>query len=189
MYLFEDNGHRGKITVYDFSLRQEEAKKFRMSEMSRIKKDKVPVYMVTELVRKGCYPIFSKRACGYGIHDKEQLANVRFLPHDEKIGLEVLEKFYDGELTYDYHKPKRLIRVYGSDDRHSDYYLVGRPSSITGQAVVDVSTGANDVIKIPKSLYLLSAIEQKQFNLVCDDDITRQIKLFDFKEVKEIEKY
>lgn len=193
MFLFEDNC-TGKITIYDFSLRQGEAKLFRMDEMARIKKDRVPVYMVKEHVKKGNYPIFSK-ANGEGSYviEKSQLANTEFIPYREDRGKQVLDEFYKGNLTCDHKNPNKLIKVYGADDeRHNDYYLVGYPSSMIGPAVVsNEEASAFNVIKIPKTLYLLSAIEQGQLDLTFDesiDGLKRQIKLFDFRKEMEIDK-
>lgn len=43
-----------------------------------------------------------------------------------------------------------------------------------------------DIIEIPKSLYLLQLLEQEKFTLIAKEDISEQLKLFNFSYVNSL---
>ena len=183
MYLFE--GKSGKITIYSFDLLNEKARQFRESEMKRIKGDKV--FMATEHVEKGAKPIFNKDIKSKAWYNKKDLKGVTLTPYGEEQEKYVLEEFNKGNLTNP-NDPSKLLQV-TNDNYHRNYYLIGYSKAPHTESVIHQAFISYNIVRMPKTLYLLSAIEQRQFELTIGSDINRQLKLFTFNEIDKVDEY
>ena len=183
MYLFETE--KGMINVYSFDIDKNKAADFRRKEMKRIYQSP-KVFHVLESVKRGNKPIFTRDFNGESVTKKE-IANVTFYPYncgDEKY---VLQEYYNGKFV-DSKNPYNLLNVKRSlnSQDHDQYFLVGYSSYESKPFIVYGESEAYKVIKIPKSLYLLGAIEQKQFKLVESENIERELDLFRLKQVDQL---
>ena len=183
MYLFE--GKKGKITIYSFDLLKGKAREFRESEMKRIKGDKV--FMATEHVEKGAKPIFNKDIKSKAWYNKKDLKGVTLTPYGEEQEKYVLEEFNKGNLTNP-NDPSKLLQV-TNDNYHRNYYLIGYSKAPHTESVIHQAFISYSIVRMPKTLYLLSAIEQGQFELTIGSDINRQLKLFTFNEIDKVDEY
>ena len=183
MYLFE--GKSGKIIIYSFDLLNERASQFRESEMKRIKGDKV--FMATERVDKGAKPIFNKDIKSKACYNKKDLKGIRFTPYGKEQEKYVLGEFNKGNLTNP-DDPSKLLQVI-NDNYHRNYYLIGYSKAPHTESVIHQSFNSYNIVRMPKTLYLLSAIEQGQFDLTIGNDINRQLKLFTLHEVDKVDEY
>jgi len=183
MYLFE--GKKGKITIYSFDLLKGKAREFRESEMKRIKGDKV--FMAIEHVEKGAKPIFNKDIKSKAWYNKKDLKGVTLTPYGEEQEKYVLEEFNKGNLTNP-NDPSKLLQV-TNDNYHRNYYLIGYSKAPHTESLIHQSFISYNIVRMPKTLYLLSAIEQGQFDLTVGENINRQLKLFTFNEIDKVDEY
>lgn len=175
MYLFEEN--RGRITVYSFSPLKYKTMDFKKQEMKRIKGE--TVFEVIEKLKPGEKPIFSKDfSKTRHLYTQDELKNVAFIPYEEDAKEETLKEFYEGTLTEDNNPNLVMVKKSIADSDHNKYYLVGHSSYLNVPSPVCQTVRSYKIIRIPKTLYLLSALEQKKFDLTMGENINRQLKLF-----------
>ena len=186
MYLFGSG--RRYVNVYAFELDKEEAKKFKINEMKRLSED-TRVYSVEEKVPKGKIPVFTQdlHTNLQGYYTKEDIKGMTFTPYEKTTSNYVLRNFYNGIYTNTLY-PNNLVKIREREnsDSHAKYYLVGYSSTQTKPMEAYTVTTAYQVIRIPKSLYLLQALEQGSFHLVNGYPLDRQLSLFQAYHVDDI---
>lgn len=186
MYLF-GSGKR-YINVYAFELKGKEAKKFKMSEMQRLSEN-TRVYDIREILQKGDIPIFTKDMNNRKqYYTEDETKGVTFIPCGKWKREDVLKDYYNGYFT-NLRIPKNLVQVRESQnsDSHTKYYLVGHSPDKSRPAWRNTITFAFMVIRLPKSLYLLQALEQGSFHLVEGYPLDRQLDLFQVHHVDNIQ--
>ena len=180
MYLLESK--IGRVRVYGFDLDEKEAKRFRINEMKRLKEG-TRVYRVTEKVNKGDIPIFTSNPNTSnlkGYYHKNDIKNVLFEPYEKAASDIVLNTYYSGLYSSE-ENPLNLVKIRerNNSDSHAKYYLVGFSNAMSSPVPIYTTTTAYQVIRLPKSLYLLHALEQGNFNLATGYKISRELDLFD----------
>ena len=92
------------------------------------------------------------------------------------IKKQLLEDYYMGKLN-----DKKIATV--QDLKELKYFLLSRDEYIyyPNRKIL------KGILQIPKSLYLLSLIEQEKYSLIKDEDIEEQLSLFNFKQMGEID--
>lgn len=110
------------------------------------------------------------------------------LDEEEKLKQEeILNDYYEGKFSKNKVYEVQDYNVETSTFEVVKYLLPTRPYEIDEKNFFKVSV-MNHILSIPKSLYLLQLIEQEKFYLVKDEDITKQLQLFDVSE-KAIESF
>lgn len=186
MYLFEEKN--GKINVFSFEPKVNDVKSFKMTEMAKMPKEPL-VFQTIEFVIKGDKPIFSGDFNGEnekGYYTAKEVSRVEFLPCEKSGENLVLKEFYDGNLV-DTKNPHNLVRIKRGENNSQNpkykHFLVGYSSYKSEPSPISRNYSAFKVLRLPKSLYLLSALEQGKFKLVEDANIKRQLDLFKVQQV------
>lgn len=173
MLLFEIK--YGKIGVYALEPQKNKIKDYKIYKMSRI----APLFRVfeaTEYVTPPNSPLLvttPSRKENY--ISSKQFENITFTPcESHHRSVQILNDYYEGRFTNP-NQPYSTIKV--EINGSYKYFLIGWQEQ-GKNTTKPYNHYVPKLIFLPKSLYLLDAIEQRKFSLIKDEDISEQLTLF-----------
>ena len=176
MHIYEKKDN--KIYIYELSPNSEKLKKYRENEM---KSQKNIFWQAkthsTNRQNPNDYKLFTIVKSGENI-DVSKLTD-RKLPHSFELygsSSEVLNNYYMGKY---YLSPSFKIT---KDNKNIQFLIITEDYSTFYEPEIPMYTFyiMDNIISVPKSLYLLQMLEQGNFKHVINEDIDTQLSLFSF---------
>lgn len=171
------------IDVFTLTHNPQEIRNYKIEQMEKIPAHKRALF--TEEIVSNCKSIpvlFAKDLYSEVIDISELRGPNKSLLYntDMEDVADLLEWFYQSEYTQD----KQVARV--SDFKMLKYLLIAgnyfSSREENGKTILKVE----DIIQIPKSLYLLQMLQQEKFSAISNEDISEQLSLFNCSYVNNI---
>ena len=182
MLLFEIK--YGKIGVYSLKPQKNKIKDYKRYKMSQID-PWFRVFEATEYVTPPNSPLLvTTPSKSENYISSKQFENITLTPcENHNRSVQILNDYYEGRFT-DPNQPYSTIKVEINNSYR--YFLIGWQEKEKDNGK-PYNHYVPKLILLPKSLYLLDAIEQRKFGLVKDEDISEQLTLFNPEKKYEIE--
>lgn len=180
MFLYDKNGE--SIDVFTFNERNEELRQYKINEMSKIPIDKRCLYTEEIVTTFQATPILLKKDLyTEEISTKDLIGKNKSLNYytDLKDAEDLLELYYSDNYTY---RPVARLR----DLKKLRYLLVASNYNHIREENNKITMKVDDIIEIPKSLYLLQLLQQQKFSTIINEDLSEQLNLFDFSYINNI---
>ncbi len=179
MFLYEKNDKN--IDVFSLSRNAQNIRDYRIEQMKKIPLDRRCLYTEEIYSGNGGPILFEKNLKSHIFSKEELIGKNKSLNYNTDLEdcSDLLQRFYS-----DKYINKSVARV---DFENKLRYLLIVSNyvnfrKVNGKEIMRIE----DIIEIPKSLYLLQLLEQKKFSLIAKDDISEQLNLFDFNYVNSL---
>lgn len=185
MFLYDKKDK--SVDVFTLTYNAEEMRNYKMEQMKKIPANKRGLFtkeIITSLpyFRDPFIPILLKKDLySEEISISELIGTNKSLNYniDHNDVVDLLEWFYSEKYS-----DRPVARVL---DLKNLRYLLVASSYVTYQEENDkVIAKIEDIIEIPKSLYLLQLLQQQKFSSISDEDISEQLDLFKFSYIDNV---
>lgn len=189
MLLYERNNDI--LEVYDFSAKKEVLEEYRKKQMQKIPEDERILTAETCISNWSDTPLFESFSTNYSdkiltsnYADNKSVSENRYHTlkksnKDTNHNQQLLNFYYTGNL-----KDKNMVRIKYLEGirylllKNKSYHFIGENNGRKYQM--------NDIIQLPKSLYILQLIEQTNFEALKKYDIKDELSLFILSKIEEI---
>ncbi len=180
MFLYDKKAN--SIDVFSLSRNAQKIRDYRIEHMKKIPADKRCLYTEEVVFSLQDLPNLFKKDLDSNIVTKSELIGKdRTLNYNTDLGYcaDLLEWFYSDKCI---NRPVARVKFL----RELRYLLLASIDISTKKEYDKIIKKIEDIIEIPKSLYLLQLLEQEKFSMIMGEDISEQLGLFDFSYINNI---
>lgn len=170
------------IDVFSLDRSSKRIRDYRIEQMKIIPANKRCLYTEETVQSFQDAPVLCKKDLDAGIISKSELIGTnKSLNYntDSDDCADLLEWFYNDNCVN-----RSVARV--NFLKKLRYLLIASNCINSREENGNVIMKIEDIIEIPKSLYLLQLLEQEKFSLLADEDITEQLELFNFRHINSV---
>lgn len=174
MFLYEKDGK--KIHVYSLSRFEKDIEEYRKEQIKKIPFKKRCWYTEEEFSNFQGTPILFEKDL-----DKDQVTKEELVGKNKSLNLNK-DLDYCMDLLNHFYSDKYIDRLVARVEflKKMRYLLIASKCFSSRKENGKVIMKVDDIIEIPKSLYLLQLLEQEKFSMLAGQDISQQLELFDF---------
>lgn len=182
MFLYDNKGDY--IDVYKLEPKLEEIKKYRKKEMNKIPKDKRCWVATTNDSSLKVLELCDDTVLYEKLHIRYRKYGVdvyhKFYPFNGENNFKYLNEYFnDDEFVYDLHNI--------SMSEQNDMFILCLEKGYKFHRYSTIPYEMEGIINIPQSLYLLELLLQGRTDLIGNNDISKQLSLFDISYIDEID--
>lgn len=170
------------VEVFSLTRDEDKIRKYRIEQMKNIPFDKRCLYSEEVVASYDDNPLLAKTDLDLNIILESDLVGegkVLGYNTDSDDCVDLLERFY-----IDKYLKRPIARVDALRDLR--YLLIAADYVNTRKNGSKIIMRIEDIIELPKSLYLLQLFEQEKFGIIGDEDLSSQLALFNFQSLNKI---
>lgn len=170
------------VDVYSFIQNQEKVHNYKIEQMNQIPSNERGLYLEEIVPSFQSLPILYKENIYKDIIPSSKLKgeHISLNYNTDKDDVEdLLDWFYSEK-----YKDRPVARI--SDLKKLRYLLIASSIINSREENGKVIMKIEDIIEIPKSLYLLQLLQQEHFFMIKDENLSEQLNLFEFQYIDNI---